>query len=75
MDDSEFSYDNLNTLCWAAGSLSGTLPNDGFIYIYRGKKIFYKNIKRFVKLGRYKKRKRSKSYYSFKYNVHGWLIL
>ncbi len=28
MDGSEFSYENLNCLCWAAGSISGTLPDD-----------------------------------------------
>jgi hypothetical protein len=27
-DGSEFSFDNLNTLCWAIGSISGTLPEN-----------------------------------------------
>jgi len=42
MDDSEFSFENLNTLCWAAGSISGTLPDNGFYLIFRGKDFFYK---------------------------------
>ena len=28
MEGSEFSYENLNCLCWAAGSISGTLQDD-----------------------------------------------
>lgn len=26
MDGSEWSFDNLNSICWAIGSLSGCLP-------------------------------------------------
>jgi len=26
MDGSEWSFDNLNSICWAIGSISGCLP-------------------------------------------------
>jgi hypothetical protein len=40
MDGSEFTFDNLNTLCWAAGSISGSLPDAGYDNNLRGKNLF-----------------------------------
>lgn len=39
MDDTDFSFDNLNSVCWAAGAISGSLNDNDeknfFIYFLR----------------------------------------
>lgn len=55
MDDTEFSYENLNTLCWAAGSISGSLS------INDERNFFIKFLKNLLKLVEQKKGKEAKA--------------
>lgn len=55
MDDSEFSFENLNTLCWAGGSISGSLPDN------EEKNFFIKFLRSLLKLVENKKGKEAKA--------------
>jgi exportin-1 len=55
MDNSEFSFENLNTLCWAAGSISGSLPDND------ERTFFIKFLKNLLKLVEMKKGKEAKA--------------
>lgn len=61
MDDSEFSFENLNTLCWAAGSISGTLPDNGSQLILEEKTFFIRSLKNLLNLVEKKKGKEAKA--------------
>ena len=55
MDGSEYSYENLNSLCWAAGSISGTLPDD------EERNFFIKTLKNLLSLVENKRGKEAKA--------------
>ncbi len=61
MEGSEFSYDNLNTLCWAAGSLSENLPYDGYKFILEERSFFIKTLRDLLTLVDIKKGKEAKA--------------